>query len=94
VGKLLAFSHSLSPLKVFVGNKHKMASTPLSARIDELEKTLRSLSKQVAGDENARKKLLGVVREQTIVLESPVEVSWRMIMEVCAVHCFIKDTLR
>lgn len=71
-----------------------MASTPLSAQMDELEKTLRSLSTQVVGDENARKKFLGVVREQTIVLESPVEVIWRMIMEVCAVYCFNKDSLR
>ena len=70
-----------------------MASTPLSAQIDEFQKTLRLLSKQVVGDENALKKLLGVVREQTVALESPVEVIWRMIMEVCAAHCFIEDTL-
>lgn len=60
-----------------------MASTsPLSARIDELEKTLKVLSRDVGEDEALRKKLLAVVQEQNLVLESPVEVIWRMIMEV------------
>jgi hypothetical protein len=59
-----------------------MATSSMSSRIDELEKSLRSLSKDVAEDENARKKLLAVVREQNMALESPAEAIWRMIMEV------------
>jgi hypothetical protein len=59
-----------------------MASTPLSARIDEFEQTLKSLAKEVAGDEVSRKKVLAIVKEQNMILESPVEVIWRMIMEV------------
>lgn len=60
-----------------------MASTPLSTRVDELESSLKTLSRELAGDESARKKLLGILQEQTMLLESPVEVIWRMIMEVC-----------
>ena len=63
--------------------KGKMAShCSLSPRIEELENSLKVLSKDVSGDENARKKLLAIVREQTTVLESPAEVIWRMMMEV------------
>jgi hypothetical protein len=70
-----------------------MSSTTLSGRIDELEKSLKALSKEVAGDEITRKKLLGVVREQTMVLESPVEVIWRMIMEVLSNLAFYVKTV-
>lgn len=59
-----------------------MAPTTLLARIEELEISLKALSKDVSGDEAARKKLLAVVQEQNMVLESPVEVIWRMMMEV------------
>jgi hypothetical protein len=64
------------------------SSTSLSTRIDELEQSLKTLSQDVVGDENARKRLLGIVREQTLVLESPVEVIWRMIMEASSNHPF------
>jgi hypothetical protein len=59
-----------------------MASTPLSARIEGFEQTLKSLANEVAGDEASRKKLLAIVKEQNMILESPVEMIWRMIMEV------------
>lgn len=54
----------------------------ICAQVGELEKSLKALSKVIAGDEHARKRLHGIVQEQAAVLESPVEVLARMIMEV------------
>jgi hypothetical protein len=52
-----------------------------SSQIAEIKKSLSTLSQQVIGDEDARKKLLEVLQQQIGVPESP-QVIWRMIMEV------------
>jgi len=57
------------------------SSSQISAQIDELEKSFKALSKAVAGDEHARKRLPVIVQEQATVLESSVEVMARMITE-------------
>jgi hypothetical protein len=62
-------------------------SSQISDQIDELEKSLKALSKVVAGDEHACKRLHSIVREQTAVLEPPVEVIARMIMEARLEYC-------
>ena len=54
----------------------------LSSRIDEISNSLAALSKEVSQDEVARKKLLSTLHQATALVESPVEVIWRMIMEV------------
>jgi hypothetical protein len=42
-----------------------------SSQIAEIEKSLSTLSKQVIGDEDARKRLLAVLQQQVGFLESP-----------------------
>jgi hypothetical protein len=58
----------------------------LSARIDEIEQVLKSLSEEAAQDESARQKLLGVTQKAVSNLESPWEVVSRMYMEVISDH--------
>jgi len=55
--------------------------------IREIEKSLSDVSKQVLQDEEARKRLLGVLEAQVAALESPLEVVWRMMMEVRYLVC-------
>ncbi|KUJ15863.1 S-adenosyl-L-methionine-dependent methyltransferase [Mollisia scopiformis] len=50
-------------------------------RITELQNSLTSLSKVALENEDERKKLLAVLRAQVAVLETPLEVVWRMMME-------------
>jgi len=56
----------------------------LPSRINAIAKSLTELSKEVSQDEVARKKLLATLRQAESLVESPIEVIWRMIMEVCA----------
>ncbi|KAF8848056.1 sterigmatocystin 8-O-methyltransferase [Acephala macrosclerotiorum] len=56
-------------------------SHKVNDEITEVKSSLSNLSKVVLQDEEARKRLLGVLREQVAALESPLEVVWRMMME-------------
>jgi len=61
-----------------------MSSTSgLSSRIDELEKSLKTLSQDVRCDELARKRLHAIASEHAVGLEAPHEVIQRMLLEVC-----------
>jgi len=55
----------------------------LPSRIDAIAKSLTALSGEVLEDEVARKKLLATLHQAESLVESPIEVIWRMIMEVC-----------
>lgn len=64
-------------------NNHAMSSPiEITARINEIEQSLKILSKDVKTDTTARKHLQTVVRQQVTILESPLESIWRMMMEV------------
>lgn len=67
-------------------------SAEATDEITEIENNLSNLSRCVLQDEELRKRLLGVLREQVAVLESPLEVVWRMMMEVrCPVDHSVYD---
>ncbi|KAG0644974.1 O-methyltransferase asqD [Hyphodiscus hymeniophilus] len=61
----------------------EMSSISFSLRIDELATNLTTLVKEITSreDDSARKKLLDIVKEQAMILESPVEFIWRIAME-------------
>lgn len=50
--------------------------------ISQVEKSLGEISEQAMQDEELRKRLLDVLKTQVAALESPLEVVWRMMMEV------------
>jgi len=54
-----------------------------NTRISELEKTLKQLAQDIiqTGDEGVRRQLHAIVQEQSAILESPLQVSLRMMME-------------
>lgn len=52
----------------------------LDHKIDAIAKELGQLSAEVAQDDAARKKLLGVIQQNLGATEAPVETIWRMIM--------------
>ncbi|CAF9913570.1 MAG: hypothetical protein ALECFALPRED_008912 [Alectoria fallacina] len=54
----------------------------LQARIEALEKELQILSKDVAEDEQARQKLLGVNQQATAMLETPPDIIWKLLFQV------------
>ena len=54
----------------------------LTSRIDALPQELQSLSQEALQNEEARKKLYGVVQHSAGTLESPMDFIWRMIMTV------------
>jgi len=56
----------------------------LPSRVNAIAKSLTDLSKEVLQDTVAHKKLLATLRQAESLVESPIEVIWRMIMEVCA----------
>jgi len=58
------------------------SSSDTQKRISEVRDTLPVLSKQTLSNEEDRKQLLAILREQIGILESPLEVIWRMMMEV------------
>lgn len=58
-------------------------ATDSSSRIQEAEKLLSDLKKDISQDEDARKKLLEICRAQVAALESPLEVIWRIMMKMC-----------
>ncbi|MCJ1416140.1 hypothetical protein MMC32_002475 [Xylographa parallela] len=51
-----------------------------SEKIDALQNQILALSKEVAGDEENRTKLLGVAMMAVAVVETPLETIWRLIM--------------
>ena len=50
--------------------------------IADFETILSKLSNEVSQDDESRKKLLAVLRRYVAAVESPLEVIWRMMMEV------------
>ncbi|QKX60429.1 uncharacterized protein TRUGW13939_07574 [Talaromyces rugulosus] len=52
----------------------------LDQRIDAVSNELQSIGRLVAEDENARKKVLGIVTKAVADFETPVETVWKMIM--------------
>ena len=54
----------------------------MNSKIDAPEKDLKSVSQEALKDEEARKKLLGVVMQAMATVEAPIETIWRMIMSV------------
>lgn len=54
----------------------------LQARIEALEKELQILSRDVAEDEQARQKLLGVTQQATAMLEIPPDIIWKLLFQV------------
>ena len=54
----------------------------LQDRIEALEKELQILSKDVAEDEQARQKLLGVTQQATAMLETPPNIIWKLLFQV------------
>lgn len=58
------------------------SATYLVDEISQVKKSLSDLSKKVLQNEDSRKKLLDVLKAQVAFLESPLEVVWRMMMEV------------
>lgn len=62
------------------------SSTPpaeVSKSVQEAEGFLASLTRAASQHEETRKELLAMYRAQVAALESPLEVIWRMMMEVC-----------
>ena len=55
----------------------------LNSRIDAFHQELQSLGQEALKDDEARKKLFGVVVQGMTTLEAPIETIWRMIMTVC-----------
>jgi ribosomal protein L29 len=54
----------------------------LSARLEELEEELKSLTQAASQDQDGREKLLKTLRKSVAQLETPWEVVSRMYMEV------------
>lgn len=54
----------------------------VQARIDALENQLQALSKDVANDEQARKRLVLVTQQATAMVETPSETIWKMLFQV------------
>lgn len=59
-----------------------LSKNDLSARLDELEEELQSLSQAASQEEDAREKLLNTLRKSVAQVETPWEVVSRMYMEV------------
>ncbi|KAF6231715.1 hypothetical protein HO173_010017 [Letharia columbiana] len=53
----------------------------VQARIDAVEKELQALSKDVANDEPARQRLLGVSQQATVMLETASETLWKLLLQ-------------
>ena len=51
-------------------------------RLDGIEYAIKSISKDVTHDENARKRLLAVTKRSVTAFEPPAELIWRIIMQV------------
>ncbi len=69
-----------------------MASSNFDEPIENIQKSLQSVSREVLDDEKARKKLLGITMQAMTMLETPLETIWRMIMSVRSVP-MISDAL-
>ena len=54
----------------------------LTTRIDAFQQELQSVSQEALGNDESRKRLLGVVMQGMAMLEAPIETIWRMIMTV------------
>ena len=54
----------------------------LQARIEVFENELQILLKDVAEDEQARQKLLGVTQQATAMLETPPNIIWKLLFQV------------
>lgn len=60
----------------------------ISEQIDRFQHEFLALSEEALNDEEARKKLLGVLQQGVGTLESPLETLWRIIMAVsCDKRC-------
>jgi hypothetical protein len=57
-----------------------MSASDIHKRIDTVAEDIRNLLPHVTNDEDARKKLMGVVQQAMGTVEAPVETIWRMIM--------------
>ena len=62
-----------------------MASSNFDEPIENIQKSLQSVSRDILHDEKARKKLLGITMQAMTMLETPLETIWRMIMSVRSV---------
>ncbi len=62
-----------------------MASPNFDESIENIQKSLQSVSRDILHDEKARKKLLGITMQAMTMLETPLETIWRMIMSVRSV---------
>ncbi len=69
-----------------------MASSNFDEPIENIQKSLQSVSREILDDEKARKKLLGITMQAMTMLETPLETIWRMIMSVRSVP-MISDAL-
>jgi len=62
-----------------------MASSNFDEPIENIQKSLQSVSRDILHDEKARKKLLGITMQAMTMLETPLETIWRTIMSVRSV---------
>jgi len=81
----LPIEHRLKIFHVQQGFPLNMASSNFDEPIENIQKSLQSVSRDILHDEKARKKLLGITMQSMTMLETPLETIWRMIMSVRSV---------